>query len=391
MKGIKMKFQFEKKYFKISFYVFLTIAAIILFFGFIMNFSSTMDLFRNIIDFILGLFQPFIIAVIFAYFIFRPIRWIENNLYGSQIKRDGLRRVISILTIYIGILIVLGIFLYFTIPRMVKNISDLISGLPMYIDKTNEFLLELDVNARIQDLGLIINLEDFDLLNNLAEYIIDLFNNAQSTVEEIITSLVNSAVGFTSGILDIILAIFIAFYILKDKEAIFKSLQDFFIAFFPSRSVKKGRKLLKLTNKMFGEYLVGNIIDSTIIGILCFIGLILLDIRYALLIALIIGISNLIPYFGPIFGAIPGILLTLFDSPIKALWIAIFVLVLQQFDGNYLKPKILGDKVGLSPLWVIFAIVIGGGLFGVWGMFLGVPTVAVLRVMLMQAIEKRTQ
>lgn len=391
MKGIKMKFQFEKKYFKISFYVFLTIAAIILFFGFIMNFSSTMDLFRNIIDFILGLFQPFIIAVIFAYFIFRPIRWIENNLYGSQIKRDGLRRVISILTIYIGILIVLGIFLYFTIPRMVKNISDLISGLPMYIDKTNEFFLELDVNARIQDLGLIINLEDFDLLNNLAEYIIDLFNNAQSTVEEIITSLVNSAVGFTSGILDIILAIFIAFYILKDKEAIFKSLQDFFNAFFPSRSVKRGRELLELTNKMFGEYLVGNIIDSTIIGILCFIGLILLDIRYALLIALIIGISNLIPYFGPIFGAIPGILLTLFDSPIKALWIAIFVLVLQQFDGNYLKPKILGDKVGLSPLWVIFAIVIGGGLFGVWGMFLGVPTVAVLRVMLMQAIEKRTQ
>ncbi|MCR1898995.1 AI-2E family transporter [Irregularibacter muris] len=392
-----MKFEFDKKYLKLSVYVFLALAALILFYKVIDNFSSAFDSFRIIIDFFFTLLKPFIMAIAIAYFLYPLIRWVETRFFNSPhrlSKKNKRGRILSILVIYILIIILLGTFLYLTTPRIVKNISDLITVLPNYVEEAGDFFKELNMNKKIQDFirGLPIDnqmLTQYDFFKNIDQYVNNIFKNAQNAVEGILGYLVNSAVSLTSGLLNLVLAIFIAFYILKDKEELFRSLRRFFEAFFPHKTVKRWREILYLADEKFGEYLIGNIIDSTIIGLMCFIGLLVLKIKFALLISIIIGVTNLIPYFGPIIGAVPGIILTLFDSPIKALWLAIFILVLQQFDGNYLKPKVLGDKVGLSPLWVIFAIVIGGGLFGVWGMFLGVPTIAVIRVILLQAIEKR--
>lgn len=384
-----MKFQFDRKYLKISLYAFFTIALIILFSLLISNFSDTIAFFEQIFSSILNLFRPFIFASIFAYFLFRPVRWVESRIFGSRIKKEGVRRGFSILTIYAILFFLIGLFFYFTIPRIIRNISDLIIGLPSYIEMLQEFLMEMQKSGKLNALGISIDIERFGLLENLLEYSMSFFKNAQSTVEEVLTSVINSAVSFTSGIFSIILAFFITFYILKDREELFQSMRNFFYAFFPPKAIKKGRNFLRLADQVFGEYLVGNVIDSLMIGILCFLGLLLLNIKYALLISIIIAFSNLIPYFGPIFGAIPAIILTLFDRPIKAIWVALFILVLQQFDGNYLKPKILGDKVGLSPFWILFAITIGGGLFGIWGMFLGVPTVAICKVILSKLIRKQ--
>ncbi|WP_213818834.1 AI-2E family transporter [Garciella nitratireducens] len=384
-----MKFQFDRKYLKISLYAFFTIALIILFSLLISNFSDTVAFFEQIFSSILNLFRPFIFASIFAYFLFRPVRWVESRIFGSRIKKEGVRRAFSILTIYAILFFLIGLFFYFTIPRIIRNISDLITGLPSYIEMFQEFLMEMQRSGKLNALGISIDIERFGLLENLLEYSMSFFKNTQSTIEEVLTSVINSAVFFTSGIFSIILAFFITFYILKDREELFESMRNFFYAFFPSKTIKKGRNFLRLADQVFGEYLIGNVIDSLMIGILCFLGLLLLNIKYALLISIIIAFSNLIPYFGPIFGAIPAIILTLFDRPIKAIWVALFILVLQQFDGNYLKPKILGDKVGLSPFWILFAITIGGGLFGVLGMFLGVPTVAICKVILSKIIRKQ--
>lgn len=384
-----MKFQFDRKYLKISLYAFFTIALIILFSLLISNFSDTVAFFKQIFSSILNLFRPFIFASIFAYFLFRPVRWVESRIFESRIKKEGVRRAFSILTIYAILFFLIGLFFYFTIPRIIRNISDLITGLPSYIEMFQEFLMEMQRSGKLNALGISIDIERFGLLENLLEYSMSFFKNTQSTIEEVLTSVINSAVFFTSGIFSIILAFFITFYILKDREELFESMRNFFYAFFPPKTIKKGRNFLRLADQVFGEYLVGNVIDSLMIGILCFLGLLLLNIKYALLISIIIAFSNLIPYFGPIFGAIPAIILTLFDRPIKAIWVALFILVLQQFDGNYLKPKILGDKVGLSPFWILFAITIGGGLFGVLGMFLGVPTVAICKVILSKIIRKQ--
>ena len=392
-----MKNLFDKKYYKIGIYTFFTIAALILFYKVIDNFANAFDSFRIIIDFLLKLLKPFIIAIALAYFLYPLTRWMERKLFDSPLqyfKNKKRSRTFSILIIYIIILTLVAIFLYLTIPRIVKNISDLVAVLPSYVEEAGDFFKELDINKKVQSFidGLPIDnrtLTEYDLFKNMDQYINDIFKNTQNAIEGILGYIVNSAVSFTSGLLNLILAIFIAFYILKDKEELFASMKRFFEAFFPRHRVKRWREILHLADEKFGEYLIGNVIDSTIIGVLCFIGMLILKIKFALIISIIVGVTNLIPYFGPIIGAIPGIILTLFDSPIKALWVAIFILILQQFDGNYLKPKVLGDKVGLSSLGVLFAIIIGGGLFGVWGMFLGVPTIAVIRVILLQAIEKR--
>jgi predicted PurR-regulated permease PerM len=389
-----MKLQFDKESFRISLYAFFTLAALILFFKVVDNFSSAFDSFRIIIDFVFGLFRPFIIGIIIAYFLYRPIKWIEERFFNYKIKRKKLCRVISILTIYIIIFVILGGFLSFTIPRIGKNITDLIIGIPEYIEDTGEFLTELDINKRIQNFidSLPIDsqaIRNYNFVGNIDSYINDLLDNAQSTLEQIVIYLVNSVISFTSGFFSLIVSLFIAFYILKDKEELFLSFYKYFNTFHPKK-VKRWREVLYITDEIFGKYLLGNIIDSTIIGILCFIGLLLMNIRFALLISIIIGITNLIPFFGPFIGAVPGVIITLFDSPIKALWLVLFILVLQQFDGNYLKPKVLGERVGLNPFWVLFAIIIGGGMFGILGMFLGVPTIAVIRVLILQAIEKES-
>ncbi len=145
----------------------------------------------------------------------------------------------------------------------------------------------------------------------------------------------------------------------------------------------------KESNEMFLRFFVGKMIDSLIIGILCFIGLQLMKMPYTLLISFIIGVTNMIPYFGPFIGAIPAVAIVLLRSPIQALGLALFIFVLQQFDGIVLGPKILGDSTGLSPFWVIFSIIVFGALFGVLGMFLGVPIFAVLYTMFKHFVEKK--
>jgi len=176
---------------------------------------------------------------------------------------------------------------------------------------------------------------------------------------------------------------------LKDKETFILQLKKLIYSITSKDLADKIISLGNELNTVFSRYLVGRIIDGLIIGILCFIGCLILRVPYASVISTIVGITNLIPYFGPLIGMIPAFIITLFYSPIKAVWVLIFIFALQQFDGLYLGPKILGTKVGLRPFWIISAIIIGGGLFGVIGMFLAVPAVAMIKLMLKKYIDKK--
>lgn len=386
-----MKEKFEKEYLKISLYAFFTLAALILFFKVVDNFSSAFDSFRIMISMVLRLFRPIIMGVIIAYFIYKPVRRLEKGFFTGKFKKKQLGRIASILIVYVIIFILMGSFFSFSIPRIAKNITDLVINIPGYIQATGEFLTDLDINKKITNFIETFPIESQAIKNydfgNVDAYINKLLGNAQNSLEQIVVYVANSAISLTSGFFSFIISLFIAFYILKDKEALFSSFNKYFNTFHPKK-IDRWREIVNLIDEIFGKYLVGNIIDSAMIGVLCFIGLFFLKIKFALLISIIIGITNLIPFFGPFIGAVPAAIITLFDSPIKAIWLVLFIIVLQQFDGNYLKPKILGDRVGLSPFWVLFAILVGGGMFGILGMFLGVPTIAVIRILILQAIEK---
>ena len=160
---------------------------------------------------------------------------------------------------------------------------------------------------------------------------------------------------------------------LKDKEKFIYQIKKLTYALFSNKRATKIIRSGREFNIVFSEYLIGKMIDSLIIGIICFIGTLIIRVPYPLLISTIVGVTNMIPYFGPFIGMIPAVLITLFYNPIKALWMFIFILGLQQFDGLYLGPKILGTKLGLSPFWVITAIIVGGKLFGILGMLLAAP------------------
>lgn len=215
----------------------------------------------------------------------------------------------------------------------------------------------------------------------------DLFNYARQVMADIIPVLYDAGMSVISWLINIILAFVISCYLMWGKQQLLTSLKRVIFAIFNEKNANRIIHTSKECNRIFSQFIIGKAIDSLIIGILCFIFMCILNLQYALIISLVVGITNMIPYFGPFIGAIPGVLLLLIIDPKQCFIFIILIFVLQQFDGAVLGPKILGSSTGLQPIWVIFAILAGNYFAGVLGMFLGVPVVAVLAYLLNNVIE----
>ena len=192
------------------------------------------------------------------------------------------------------------------------------------------------------------------------------------------TILTTGVIDFVGEIFNALIGIIVSIYILYSKEMFGKQGKKITYAVLNARHANIVLHVMQKANEIFGGFLIGKIIDSAIIGLLCFFGLTLLNMPYTLLVSVIVGVTNVIPFFGPYIGAIPSAVLILLADPIKGVYFLVFILVLQQLDGNFIGPKILGSSTGLSSFWVIFAILLGGGMFGFIGMLLGVPSFAVI-------------
>ncbi|MFD3158215.1 AI-2E family transporter [Haloimpatiens sp. FM7330] len=307
------------------------------------------------------------------------IAYLLNPMMVHLEKRFKLKRPLSLLIVYS---VVLGsIILIITIisPKIGHSISDLIDSIPSYIDKTQEWLNSLDF-----DLSL---LNSFNI--NIEDKIADLATKIPKSLGGGLSVALLKAINVTSSVVKALLGFIISIYILKDKEKFKTNFKRFLYAILKKSTVDCILDVGNEMNKIFSKYIIGKAIDSLIIALICFVGLSILKIPYAILISFIVGLTNMIPYFGPFIGMIPSVIITLFYDPIKALTVFLFILVLQQFDGWYLGPKILGDQVGLSPFWIILAIIVGGATFGVIGMFLSVPIMATIKTFLDKFINKR--
>lgn len=300
---------------------------------------------------------PFLWGIGFAYILNPAMMFFEEKL---KIKK----RVISLVIVYFIFSILVVISAKFIIPVISENISELYtlsSSIPTVIDN---YLYELQRNGMFDGLGIENILKENS--SDIAQWIFKTFNLS-------VNSVFFTAMNITSGLLNFILGIFVSIYFLNDKERLLKYLKKVILAFLKKEKSDLLFEYFSRVNYFFYNFLVGKLIDSTIIGILCYIGLMILGIKYALLLSIIVGVLNMIPYFGPFMGAVPAVTITLIYSPIQALWVALFILVLQQFDGWYLGPKILGNTVGAKPLSIIFAILIGGSFGGALGMLIAVP------------------
>ncbi len=321
----------------------------------------------------LSLLTPFTIGFILAFFLYPATVRLENKLSGCKKKLILKRkRSIAIMTVYFGFLAILTVALGVILPRLSVSVADLFKRLPGFVRELYAYLDNLSKEG-----GLLQNLQFDSLLQSI---------NLQSILQNIFMndfwSYVEGVKGVTSAVTSFILGVVICAYALLERDSLFKLIRNFFGLFIKRSTLNKMSVYIHRISAIFYMFFFGMVVDSLIIGVLAIAGLALLRVPYAAVLGVVIMVFNMIPYFGPFIGAVPAVLVALLGGGIyQAIWTALFILILQQFDGNLLKPKILGGSVGVSPFWVIFAIVVFGGLFGIWGMVFGVPIIAAIQLL----------
>lgn len=337
---------------------------------------------------IFSMLSPFIFGALLAY-VLNPMVHMFYRQFTKLCERTGLRMkhgVHTALSISITYLIVLGfvvLTLVYVLPEIIRNIIDFVNFIPTAYDMLMDMLMQLQERFPSLDLETIIQ--------PVSDTVPDLISSLQSFVAGLLPALYSVSMSIAGWIVNLLLTIIVSIYMLFDKRRIMRASWKVIYVFLPQKYIPLCHEILAECNRLFSNFVVGKFIDSLIIGILCFIFMTLLRLPYTLLISLVVGVTNMIPYFGPFIGAIPSILILLFVSPLKAFIFAVLILCLQQFDGLILGPKILGDSTGMKPLWIIFAITVGGNIAGVIGMFLGVPLVAFLNYLLERYMDYRLE
>lgn len=391
---MKLKFDIElvKKYS----YLLVGAIALIFIYKILDNFGLIANAFSGAIGGAFEILMPILTGVVLAYFLFRPMRGIEKFVFKmipkSQEHSGGVR-LIAILIVYTNTIILIILFFYATIPSVIDSLTGFVNQMPENLMKIDELLgrslakgsagqdIIVALKAAIEGLQI---LTPRDIMNQLAAY--------YGTNPESIKDISGVALIFVRGTVGFIISFFIVFftgfYLMLDKEKITEQIDRFAKALMNKTLYNGSRWAVITMDNIFYKYFTGKILTSIFIGFLCYLGFLMIGVSYAPLIAVIIGVTNVIPYFGPIIGAVFGIAITLMDDPVKALWLSIVVIVVLQFDGNVLVPNVLGKIVELNPFWVLVSVVVGGSLFGLVGMFVAIPMFAVIKVFFEEALTR---
>ena len=344
----------------------LSISGIIIvaFFLFLANLKTV----GNAISAIIRALAPFIYGIFFA-LILIPLRNIVENKWLKKVKwKKRTKRKIATAFSMVFMLAFLALFFALVIPELVDSISTFLKNLNGYINTLSSSLEALAKSDK-----------------QTASVIETVFDQIENSVTKGLTGasgglsrLMDYVQEFINGILNFLIGLIVCVYLLLDTERFKLQSKKFFYAAFKTRIADHIVYICHLTAGMFNKFIFGKAVDSLIIGILCYICCSIMRMPYAALISVIVGVTNMIPVFGPFIGAIPCLIILVMIDWVKALEFLIFIIILQQCDGNIIGPYILGDAVGLPTLWVMFAIIAGGALFGVIGMFIGVPAFAVI-------------
>ena len=345
---------------------------------------------------IISVFAPVIWGLLLAYLLSPLQDWLEKKfkkLTDRKTPHPKLARTLSVTgTVLILALAIFGLIATI-LPELYSSIKNLFTHLPEYLTSLGDWI---ETRIALLKEG---QPQMYDTLNNAWLSALDGINNFTTQFQpkleslsggaNLITTLTSGAVSVVSAVLDFLLGVVLAVYLLSQKERYLAQGRKVLYALLPEEHVRTFLNAGSHVSYTFMHFLTGKTIDSLIMGLLCFIGMTVLQMPYAALISIFVGVTNIIPFFGPIIGAVPSGLLILLSEPRKAIPFAIFILVLQQFDGNILGPKIIGDSLGLPMFWVLFAISVGGGMFGFIGMVAFIPLFAALYTFLSDVLATR--
>ena len=387
---MKRHFKWDRTYINWGMTAFCVVALSLLFYFAVRNISVFGDFFRKLVT----ILAPFIWGLVICYLLSPLMRFLEERVFlplGKRLYRKNKKggagkfaRVMSILFSEIVLLLLIAALVYLIIPQILSSVQMLVQNSGTYADNVSKWLD-----------GLLKNYPELD------SYVGGLFGNINANIGNwletrllpqlgsLITSVSSGVYGFARSIYNLIIGIIVSVYLLADKEGFLAAVKRLSYAVFSVETADKLRQGLNFVDKTFMGFLSGKILDSLIIGIICYIVCSILKMPYTLLVSVIIGVTNIIPFFGPLIGAIPSALIILMVDPSKCLIFVIFIIILQQIDGNIIGPRILGSSTGINGFWVMFAIILGSGLFGFWGMLLGVPVFVVIYTVIQNLIIKK--
>ncbi len=327
--------------------------------------------------------SSFAFGILIAFMVNPLVKFIQKSILEGQLKLKH-KKLTQILSVFLAYIVVFGflvICLVYVVPQLITSITELSNALPSMYVSFSKWLREFASNKEFLSNKLV-----NDFINMLSPKIVEFSTTLAS---KIIPWLYSASIAIIKWFVTFFIAVMVSIYLLFDKKIIFKSIKRVSYAFLPKSVVPHAIEIAKNCNDIFTGYIVGKAIDSLIIGLLCFIIMAILNLPYTVLVSVVVGVTNMIPYFGPYIGAVPGIVILSVTNIRYGIIFLILIFALQQFDGLILGPRILGDSTGLRPILILFAITLGGAYAGILGMFLGVPVVAVLQYLFGLIIDKR--
>ena len=363
------KFKGETKWF----YWFTLLVAIVIVYKIFDNFTGIGEWFAELIKVI----KPFLMAILLAYLLYIPARKIET-LYRKNKVLSKKARGLSIATTYILAILIIALLIKVLVPMLSDSIGELASNLPGYYDSAIKYIEELPEDNILKTEAVqnaIKKLQQIDIaklldLDNLAMYL-------------------EKVIGIANGIFSAFVTIVVSIYILLERAEIVNFVKRLNRSIFTEKKCQAIDRYFEKGNDIFFKYISGQIIDAIVVAIIMSVALTIMKVKYAVLLGFLIGVFNLIPYFGAIIAVIVACVITIFTGGfVQAIWVAVVLIILQQIDANIINPKILRDALEISKILIIFAVTVGGAYFGVLGMFLGVPAIAVIKMMLDDYIER---
>ena len=333
----------------------------------------------NFLGFILQLIMPFILGIVIAFVLNILINLIEKKLLNKAKMGDKSKRTISLLLSFAIVFTFIVVLLLLIIPQLKNTVELFVDNMPMYEENVKELLDKFNINPEI-----VTEIEEG--VKNFGTVAIEFIKNNTDHILEVTLGVASNVI---SIIVNTVIALVFAIYLLVQKEKLLSQLNKVLKAYLPLNKVSKIRDIAKLSNRICANFVSGQCLEAVIIGVLCFIGMLILGIPYAATISVLIGVTALIPVYGAFIGTIFGAFLIFMVSPIKALIFIIFIIILQQFEGNLIYPKVVGKSVGLPGIWVFVAVTIGASLAGIVGMLISVPIVSILYSILATDVNYR--
>ena len=335
---------------------------------------------------LLNIIMPFVMAVLLAYMLFLPGKKIEKKKKKSKIKfLSNHKRALSVFIVYLIFLLIIFMVFTFLIPSASESLKDLVGNIPKYLTILNDSLNNIKDDSIIGQLGIkeyIQNISNVNITDQFAKWIS--FDNAGIYIKNI--------VGGASLIFDVFVTFIVSVYVLVERDSIKKFLMDISYAMFDDKWYEVCIKYSRRLNSIFYGFISGQVVDAFIVGVISVIAMSIMNVKYAVLLGTLIGVFNIIPYFGAIFGILFAIVITIFTGGFKsAAILAIVIVVLQQIDANIINPRIIGNNLHISPILVIFSVTVGGAYFGPLGMFLGVPILAIIKEIVLDFINYKNR